>query len=248
MKKIIILAIAAILTLGANAQQASKGEQTVTIQTNGVCQKCADKFKENVPYFKGVKSYSYDMKTAKLTINYDAKKTNPDQLRTEVSKLGYNADNVKADPAARAKLPLAVVPKKVLAVVLVMAAARVVATTEPNKRAAPDMPKAVSTNAPTPRAASTNAPTPKAVSTNAPTPKAVSTNAPMLKAVSTNALTPKAANTNALTPRAASTSAPTLRLVRRKRATTTLPMPPRPKQRVILTNIMLKATRRIPTE
>ena len=105
MKRNIILAIAAILTLGANAQQASKGEQTVTIQTNGVCQKCADKFKENVPYFKGVKSYSYDMKTAKLTINYDAKKTNPDQLRTEVSKLGYNADNVKADPAARAKLP-----------------------------------------------------------------------------------------------------------------------------------------------
>ena len=36
---------------------------------------------------------------------FDTKKTNPDQLRTEVSKLGYNADNVKADPAARAKLP-----------------------------------------------------------------------------------------------------------------------------------------------
>ena len=105
MKKIIILALAAIITLGANAQQASKGVQTVTIQTNGVCQKCADKFKENVPYFKGVKSYSYDMKTAKLTITYDVKKTNPDQLRKEVSKLGYNADNVKADPDARAKLP-----------------------------------------------------------------------------------------------------------------------------------------------
>jgi len=77
----------------------------VSLITNGVCQKCADRFKENVPYFKGVKSYTYDMKTAKLTINYDAKKTNPDQLRQEVSKLGYNADNVKADAAARAKLP-----------------------------------------------------------------------------------------------------------------------------------------------
>ena len=108
MKKLILLALVSLITLGANAQQskaASKGEQTVTIQTNGVCQKCADKFKENVPYFKGVKSYTYDMKTAKLTINYDAKRTNPDQLRQEVSKLGYNADNVKADPAARAKLP-----------------------------------------------------------------------------------------------------------------------------------------------
>ena len=108
MKRIIILALVSLITLGVSAQQskqASKGEQTVTIQTNGVCQKCTDKFKENVPYFKGVKSYNYDMKTAKLTINYDAKRTNPDQLRQEVSKLGYNADNVKADPAARAKLP-----------------------------------------------------------------------------------------------------------------------------------------------
>ena len=108
MKRLILLALVSLITLGASAQQskaASKNEQTVTIQTNGVCQKCADKFKENVPYFKGVKSYNYDMKTAKLTITYDSKKTNPDQLRQQISKLGYNADDVKADPAARAKLP-----------------------------------------------------------------------------------------------------------------------------------------------
>jgi len=108
MKRIIILALVSLITLGVSAQQtktASKKEQTVTIQTNGVCQKCADKFKENVPYFKGVKSYSYDMSTSKLTITYDASRTNPDQLRKEISKLGYNADNVAADPDARAKLP-----------------------------------------------------------------------------------------------------------------------------------------------
>ena len=40
-----------------------------------------------------------------MTIAYDSKKTNPDLLRQQISKLGYNADNVKADPAARAKLP-----------------------------------------------------------------------------------------------------------------------------------------------
>ena len=43
--------------------------------------------------------------TAKLTVTYDAAKTSPAQLRTSISKLGYNADNVKADAAARAKLP-----------------------------------------------------------------------------------------------------------------------------------------------
>ncbi|MBO4654682.1 MAG: cation transporter [Bacteroidales bacterium] len=79
--------------------------QKVVIQTNGVCSKCEALFKENVPFFKGVKDYTYDSKTSKMTITYDSKKTNPDLLRQQISKLGYNADNVKADPAARAKLP-----------------------------------------------------------------------------------------------------------------------------------------------
>ena len=102
MKKLILMALMAVVTLSAYAQM-----QSVTIQTNASlkCQKCIDRFKENVPFFKGVKDYTYDANTAKITINYDSKKTNPDQLRQQISKLGYNADAVKADPAAREKLP-----------------------------------------------------------------------------------------------------------------------------------------------
>ena len=102
MKKLILMALMAVVTLSAYAQM-----QSVTIQTNASlkCQKCTDRFKENVPFFKGVKDYTYDANTAKITINYDAKKTNPDILRKEISKMGYDADAVKADPAAREKLP-----------------------------------------------------------------------------------------------------------------------------------------------
>lgn len=102
MKKLILMALMAVVTLSAYAQM-----QSVTIQTNASlkCQKCIDRFKDNVPFFKGVKDYTYDANTAKITINYDSKKTNPDQLRKEISKMGYNADAVKADPAAREKLP-----------------------------------------------------------------------------------------------------------------------------------------------
>lgn len=106
MKRLILLAFAFVLSCGAYAQNGeSKTIEKVTIQTNGVCQKCADLFNSQIPYFKGVKEYSYDVKTAKVTISYDKKKTTPDQLRVQISKLGYNADNVKADAAARAKLP-----------------------------------------------------------------------------------------------------------------------------------------------
>lgn len=113
MKKFFVMALVAIIGLSASAQSTQKKAVTTTattiskviIQTNGVCQQCADCFKKNVPTFKGVKSCTYDMKTSKLTVNYDPKATNPAEIRTQISKLGYNADNVKADPAARAKLP-----------------------------------------------------------------------------------------------------------------------------------------------
>ena len=121
MKKIAILVLAVMMGFSAAAQTTKTTStqknapttsvtppssiQKVVIQTNGVCEKCEALFKENVPFFKGVKDYTYDPKTSKMTITYDSKKTNPDLLRQQISKLGYNADNVKADPAARAKLP-----------------------------------------------------------------------------------------------------------------------------------------------
>ena len=103
MKKFILLALMAIVTMGAYAQK----EQSVTIKTNASlnCDKCANRFKENVPFFKGVSNYEYNKATGVLTISYNASKTSPDQLRQQISKLGYNADNVAADAAAREKLP-----------------------------------------------------------------------------------------------------------------------------------------------
>ena len=79
--------------------------QTVVIQTNGVCGMCKDRFMENVPFFKGVKDCKYDMATSKLTVIYDLQKTDADAIRQGISKWGYSADAVKADEAARAKLP-----------------------------------------------------------------------------------------------------------------------------------------------
>lgn len=121
MKKTALLVLAVVIGLTAaaqhlnypnksqqnsNSREASTSTiQKIVIQTNGVCQKCEDLFKEHVPYFKGVKDYTYDSKTAKMTISYDTKKTSPDLLRQQISRLGYNADDVKADPSARAKLP-----------------------------------------------------------------------------------------------------------------------------------------------
>ena len=103
MKKLFLIAIMAIMGFGAVAQSATKA--TVVIQTNGVCETCEELFSKNVPYFKGVTDYSYEAATSKMTVTYNPKKTTPDEIRKGISKLGYDADNIKADAAARAKLP-----------------------------------------------------------------------------------------------------------------------------------------------
>ncbi|MBR6334010.1 MAG: heavy-metal-associated domain-containing protein [Bacteroidales bacterium] len=108
MRKIFITCLIILATCMVHAQSCGlheMGIDTITIQTNGVCKQCADRFMANVPYFKGVTDCQYDMQTSKLFISYQWRKTNPDKLRKQISKLGYNADEVPADPKVRAKLP-----------------------------------------------------------------------------------------------------------------------------------------------
>lgn len=104
MKKLSTLILLIVFCFTAFAQQ-QKSLQTVTIQTNGVCEQCKKRMMDNVPQWAGVKECSYDVKTAKLTITYDSKKTSVDKLRQSVSMIGYDADNVKANAEARAKIP-----------------------------------------------------------------------------------------------------------------------------------------------
>lgn len=104
MKKIISFVALFVMVSTLFAQQQAR-TQTITIQTNGTCAECKKIMMENVPQWQGVKACTYDMQSAKVTITFDAKSTNADKLREGISKLGYNADHVKADPEARAKLP-----------------------------------------------------------------------------------------------------------------------------------------------
>lgn len=94
-----------IAFIGITLSAQNSKSATVTIKTNGVCKMCEDRFNEKVPYFKGVQDFSYDLTSNNMVITYNPNKTNPDELRKQVSNLGYDADAVKANPTAREKLP-----------------------------------------------------------------------------------------------------------------------------------------------
>jgi len=82
-----------------------KGAETIVIQTNAYSEKSDAIFKESLPFVKGVKEYKYDANNYKVAVAYDAKKTNPEKIREAIAKLGFDADQVKANEKAREKLP-----------------------------------------------------------------------------------------------------------------------------------------------
>ena len=99
--KNLIWILLALLSVTASAQIKGKKTATAEIQTSAVCGMCEDLIvQKNVAFEKGVKYAEMDVKTGVLTVNYRKDKTSVAQLRNLISKLGYSADSVMANPDA----------------------------------------------------------------------------------------------------------------------------------------------------
>jgi copper chaperone CopZ len=106
--KIMIAAFAMMLfvSTAATAQDSTKSKTAVIkIKTSAVCGSCKTRIEKNIAFEKGVTDVVLDVDTKICTITYRPAKTNPDKLRLALSKIGYDADSVPADPKAYEKLP-----------------------------------------------------------------------------------------------------------------------------------------------
>ena len=94
----------------SNTAMAQKTNQKAVIKTTLHCDHCKEcetcglKFKTEMLKIKGVKMYELDDKAMTFTIYYNPKKTDLQAIKVAISKLGYDADDVKADPSSFAKL------------------------------------------------------------------------------------------------------------------------------------------------
>lgn len=102
LKSIMLIAAIFFISNGAVAQQ--KTNQKAVIKTHfncdhcKVCETCGLKFKDHLMKIPGVKMYELDEKKMTITVYYNAKKTDLMTIKNAISKLGYDADEVKADP------------------------------------------------------------------------------------------------------------------------------------------------------
>ena len=77
--------------------QKPSNQEVIIIQTSGHCQSCKDKIENGLAFEKGIKDVEYDLSTAKVKVTFNPKKTNPKTIRSIINKLGYDADDSKAD-------------------------------------------------------------------------------------------------------------------------------------------------------
>ena len=101
MKKVFILSammLTALVTL-------AKDIKTVVVTTNPEmhCENCENKIKGNLRFEKGIKNIITDLKTKTVTIEYDADKTNVQNIIKGFEKIKYEAAEVKKDTAKEQK-------------------------------------------------------------------------------------------------------------------------------------------------
>lgn len=84
---------------------AQSGKQEIKVKTSAQCEMCKYKIEESLAYEKGVVKSNLDLEDKVVTIVFKNNKTTADQLRKIISRLGYDADDIKADSVAYKALP-----------------------------------------------------------------------------------------------------------------------------------------------
>lgn len=101
---LLFLVMLFVSSVGFSQKTAAKTE-TAVIQTSAECDECKERIEGFLNYTKGVKFAELDVDSRKLTVKYKTDVISLAEIKKHVSALGYNADEVLADPVAFEKLP-----------------------------------------------------------------------------------------------------------------------------------------------
>lgn len=99
-----------MLFLFVNKTNAQSKVTTINIKASIYCDhckqcgSCGSRLENAVYSLKGIKTVDVDEKSKTVNVVYNPKKTTPQQIRQAIAKVGFDADDVKADPTAYTKL------------------------------------------------------------------------------------------------------------------------------------------------
>ena len=99
-RNLFLTALTSLLLAGqltANASVRDDKEKEVKIKTSAICSMCKARIERNLAFEKGAKESDLDVKTKVVTIKYNPAKTDVSKLKANISKTGYDAEEVAAD-------------------------------------------------------------------------------------------------------------------------------------------------------
>jgi copper chaperone CopZ len=82
-----------------------KNTAEISIKTSVVCEMCKERIEKSLIFEKGVKEVHVDMSKKLVHVKYRTDKTTPENIKLALSKLGYRADEIPADPKGFESLP-----------------------------------------------------------------------------------------------------------------------------------------------
>ena len=102
MKKVLVLSammLTAVISMAKDIKTV-----VVTTQPQMHCESCEKKITGNLRFEKGVKQIECNIEGQRVTITYDADKTNSDAIIQSFGKFGYKATEIKTEkPAEKPK-------------------------------------------------------------------------------------------------------------------------------------------------
>ncbi len=105
MKKMQFLVLALFALIGTVSAQ-TPAKQTVVIKTPTVqCEKCNTRIKNYMSHEDGIVKVNVDYKKKTTTVTYSPDRTNVENIKALIANVGYDADDVTAEPDAYKRLP-----------------------------------------------------------------------------------------------------------------------------------------------
>ena len=106
MKKVQFLLLALFGLIGAVSAQSTAKNPTVTIKTPTVqCEKCKARIENYMSHEDGIVKVNVDYKSKTTTVTYIKDRTNVENIKALIANVGYDADDVTAEPDAYKRLP-----------------------------------------------------------------------------------------------------------------------------------------------
>ncbi len=84
---------------------ADEKDKEVKIKTSAICEMCKERIERNLSFEKGVKEATLDIESKVVTVKYNPKKTDVSKIKSNITKTGYDADDLTATTEGYSKLP-----------------------------------------------------------------------------------------------------------------------------------------------